>query len=105
MLFGIERRVGWMDWYLICKITILLLKKLEGIIKLEGIVVIFLQSSLSPLIRPSHEGYKMVGPSGFALPPLLPLSLSSLQPNNGLDLSLQPSPSLHFSSQPNTALE
>ena len=43
-----------MDWYLICKITILPLKKLEGNEKLEGIMVIPLQSSLPPFSSAHH---------------------------------------------------
>ena len=65
-----------MDWYLIYKITILPLKKLEGNEKLEGIMVICLQFSLPPLIRHMLGGIKYGGPKWMPPPsssPLLPL--------------------------------
>ena len=64
-----------MDWYLICKITILPFKKLEGSIKREGIFVFALPPiTLSPFSHPPKlGGFIFVGPEGSPpLPSLLP---------------------------------
>ena len=71
---------------------------------MEGIFIFTPHHSPSIVIRPSLDGFNMVGPEGDLLPPLLLSPLFSLQPNKGLKFSLQPSPSLHLSLIPNTAL-
>ena len=105
MLFGIEKKVGWMDWYIIYKITILPFKKLEGSIKLEDIFVFALHSlsllshppiigrihfggpgwiispsssPLLPLIPPTKQGIGALPPT-LSLPPFLPLTKHSVK--------------------------
>ena len=94
MLFGIEKKVKWMDLYLIYKITILPFKKLERNIKIESIFVLApLIFSPSIVIRPNWEDW-FLWAQREKLSLLSPLSLHfSLQPNKGFALPPFSSPS------------
>ena len=81
MLFGIEKKVEWMDWYIIINLLYYPFINWRVILSFSVYEIPLL------LIHPMMEGLILVDPEGVEMPPLLLFSLLSLQPNNGLKLS------------------